>query len=168
MVERFHIPFMIPAKKFADKIYRRLNAIEIPEGTRSINLDTTINSQNVIFALTFGRNKFTYSCEPNCPVWSKLNCNPITEDIKSNCRTRSNYSHTDTIIRKYKIYVNGYQNLLEYILGIKSGIVTKAFNRKVWGVVLCNWNWVNHNIGKSILTTINTDINILHFKFKKT
>jgi hypothetical protein len=159
---------MIPAKRFADKIYKELNAMEIPEGTRSINLETYIDREHVRFVLTFGRNKLNYSCEPNCPKWSMLNCNEITENVKSNCRTTTNFNHTDTIIRKYKIYVNGYRDLLSYIQGIKSGIATKAFNRKVWGVVLCNWNWVNHNIGRSVLTTTNTDIDILHFKFKKT
>lgn len=169
MIHRFDISFMISAKKFADKIYKRLNNLDIPEGTRSIDMETRIENQHVVFILKFGMNNFKYSCEPNCPDWrSLITCNEITENIKSNCRNGNGMDHEETIIRKYKIYVNGYKGLLEYIMGIKNEMVTKAFNRKIWGVVLCNWNWVNHNIGRSIILSTHTDIDILNFKFKKT
>lgn len=170
MMHRFDILFMIPAKKFADKIYKRLNNLEIPEGTRSISMETRIENRHVVFLLYFGTNTFKHSCEPYCPTWDSLYCEPIkslSENIKSKCRDGHNMSHEETIIRKYKIYVNGHQSLLAYVMNIKNGRVTKDFNRKIWGVVLCNWNWVNHNIGKSILMSTHTDINILNFKFKK-
>ena len=164
--EFFRIPFTIKAKRFADRFYRKMKMLLIPEGTKHISLKTDIKETEVLFKLKMEKNKQKYSCSPNCPEWNQLDCENIKNNIKYSCKDIDGNKHKDTVILKHKVYVRGYNDLLEYIIGIKEDSVNIRFNRKIWCVILCNWNWLNHQIGKVHLVNNNTDIDILYFKFK--
>lgn len=164
MIKQFSIPYTATVIKFADDIYKNIQNIKIPANSKFVNFITKVENKHVIFILTFTNKKQHYTCEPNCPTWNEINCDSVDKKIKSPCRSADNKVYTD-LIRKYKVFVRGYKNFFDYIKHIQNGKMTKEFNRKVWGIILYNWRFVNRNIGKAYLINHNTDINILHFKF---
>ena len=114
----------------------------------------------------------TFRCQiDGCPSWSQIKCKqsklgPFS--VKTGCvdpRTGQNYPSTK-LNKQSKVFVNGYESLIDYIIDIQNDRVSYQNHVKLFTFLekkLQNLKSQGFNV---TLVNHNRDVNILHFKFE--
>jgi hypothetical protein len=129
-----------------------------------VNFTSESHDDHIIFK--FEESNFEHT---NTTTWENLQCNKDEEldnkiTIKTNCTFGGK---TDNDLSYYKIFVEGYKDLYEYIQKIKDESISKENHKKLFDYILERLNQVRDKFkGQNInLNNDNREVPILHFRF---
>ena len=143
-------------------LYTILKNLDL-SGIRFLNFTTTRVGPEITFVFTLVNTVPTYACRGSntCPEWNAITCN---EDypLRYSCKQADGrvFSESDSH-RKQKVFVDGFDNLYDYVVAIQRGAVTIAFNHKLWRYI----GGVLDKYPRFLVVNHNMDVDTLHFKF---
>jgi hypothetical protein len=147
---------------FPRTLYTIFKTLDL-SGIRFLNFTTTRMGPEITFVFTLVDTIPTYACRGSstCPEWSAITC---AEDypLRHSCTQADGraFSVSDTH-RKLKVFVDGFDNLYDYVVAVQRDAVTLAFNQKLWQYI---GDVLDEN-PQFLVMNHNMDVDTLHFKF---